>query len=392
MDTAYSDMKKLNSENQESAFLPAPAAASAAPTTGAIIHANQVWMGVPIYAPAVDARAFTEHCWLCNTSDVTEESGCLFTPCLCHRPVHRGCFRRWRQGWINPSNYFKCPLCDTKYNIERVRSDANTITEAEVRRRYNKKVAWMWVGIVVALAALIAAIAGIAYGCDTSKKNVPVAMKYLMTSVASGMPPKNATAIWEAEFKEPQYHVWPYYSLLSAVVVSLMILIAAPIYSCRFEEKDRSSRSCGDQCCTCTCNNCCEGCYYWWWFNSVPPYRGNRTILYGGPTGNGSNNCCCCPGSSCNGCSCDGCGKCDANSCDCKGGGGNLGEGAAILILVVVVIVLISAIFVIIFFAIRRMSLIHDRLTDMLLNQQLELESQTIVLGVGETLRPIDQV
>jgi hypothetical protein len=62
------------------------------------------------------------------------------------------------------------------------------------------------------------------------------------------------------------------------------------------------------------------------------------------------------------------------------------------LILVVVVIVLISAIFVIIFFAIRRMSLIHDRLTDMLLNQQLELESQTIVLGVGETLRPIDQV
>ena len=58
----------------------------------------------------------------------------------------------------------------------------------------------------------------------------------------------------------------------------------------------------------------------------------------------------------------------------------------------VIVVVLVSAIAVIMLQTVRKWALFHDRMTDMLRNQASELESETIVLGIDEALRPTDAV
>jgi hypothetical protein len=60
--------------------------------------------------------------------------------------------------------------------------------------------------------------------------------------------------------------------------------------------------------------------------------------------------------------------------------------------LVIIVVVLLSAIVVVVLYAIKKWTLFHDRMTDMIRNQASELESETIVLGIDETLRPTNAV
>jgi hypothetical protein len=375
-----------------------------------------------------DGRTSAKCCWLCNTSNVTEETGSLFTPCLCPRPVHRGCFRQWRQGWMSPTNYFECPLCDTAYNIQRVRpEDDASLVEHEADRRYNKKVMCTWLALIVVLAATVASIAGIAYLCDASQKRVPVVMKYMMTSVASGLPTgNNTTAIWEAEFKDPQHHVWPYYLLLSALVVSVGILVAVPLSSCRSQTSNGPSRTCGDQCCHGPCNVCSSGCWWMWWFNKTPPHY-NHGAFHDPPNKPSLGicraacccGCCCCAGGAgC--CLVDGgsgaisgyCSrvtrdwrkrwvalkkyaakKCKWLDMDCSGVTGDCGAvvgvygfAAVVLLLIVAFMVLVGGIFGLILLAASRVVELHRRLTDMLLSQELERANEAIALGGGETL------
>lgn len=297
-------------------------------------------------------------CWLCNSTDQPET---IFQPCLCPTVCHRHCFRKWRQGWINPRNYFCCPNCMHSYNIERIKATGKT--EQEIIRQFRVQLIKLWIGTFFMVGVVIAVLAGISYGCDTGDKNVPVACKYMMTSVISGLPSKNATTLWRQEFKLPEYHVWPYYTLFGTLIASILVLILFAMAGCTFDKNERRSRRCCQD-----CEGCCQNVYCY----CYDP----------------------CPNTACFNCgNCTGCnGGCD---CKCSGGGGGGGGGAEALIilaLVVVVIVVVSAVFVVIFFALQRSTLLYDRMTHMLLSQQEELEGETIVLGISETWRPTDAV
>ena len=60
--------------------------------------------------------------------------------------------------------------------------------------------------------------------------------------------------------------------------------------------------------------------------------------------------------------------------------------------IVVVAIVLVSAVFVIIIYGTKKASELHQSMAKMIEAQQSELEGQTVVLAMGESLRPIDAV
>jgi hypothetical protein len=343
----------------------------------------------------------------CDICDCGAEAGDLFRPCNCGngtRYFHRTCFRTWRQGWINPRNYFCCPDCMTAYRIERVKSSSIASESRErIVSHFRMRMAMFYGGMFLILFALIGGVAGIAYGADNSEKNVPVGVKYMMTSVVNGLPPTNATSIWREQFKQPNVPVWPYYTLLGTFVAALMILVGFAIIGCSFDENERKRRSCSDQC----------GCggrkrkdeeeqrvrgghgggggsttrggdvyvSYWGCYNCYTPCD----VCYCP-----CDQCCdrCCGNGSSGGCGGGGCGGGNCGGGDCKGGG----EALIIIVLIVIVVVLLSAVIVIILYTIKKWTLFHDRMTDMIQNQASELESETIVLGVDETLRPLDAV
>ena len=311
-----------------------------------------------VYGRVVSTNMATSacECWHCGKSTMPET---LYQPCRCGTYIHRGCFRQWRAGWINPRNYFQCPNCLYSYNIERVKP-ATTESKERIVQRYRCAVLQVWLVTLLVLAFFVDFFAVISYYADTSDKNVPVGMKYMLSSVINGFPDSNSTDVWRAEFKLPQYHVWPYYTLLGVLCTSILILTAFMFVGCTFDEDERKRKG-GCNC----CNDCCNG------------------INYGG--------CYCydpCPHCDCSRCYCGGGGGCNFSG----GGGGNLGEAAIILVLVIVVVVIFSAIFVVIMFCIQKVTLLYDRVSDMLQNQQWELEGETVVLGIHESWRPNDRV
>jgi hypothetical protein len=206
--------------------------------------------------------------------------------------------------------------------------------------------------IVFTLMGMIAAIAGIAYAADTSDKDIPVAVKFMLTGVFSGWPPSNATDVWREQFKQPNVAVWPYYCLLGALCASIIILVTFACLGCTFDENERDRRPCNQHCGQ-DCAFCDSTC--------------RTDIIY-------------CPGSG-------------GGDCDCKGHGAkDCGELLLMLVLLLIVIILVSALATVIGYAASKGALFHDRMTEMMEYQAQELESETIVLGVDETLRPTDAV
>ena len=289
----------------------------------------------------------------------------LFRPCECDA-IHRECFCKWRQGWINPRNYFSCPDCMRSYRIERVR-ESSAESKERIRSRYRVKVFTLWLGTLGFFCGFIGAVASLAYLCDRSEKNIPVALKYMLTSVVSGFPDKNSTTLWMEDFKKPNVAVWPYYTLFATFVSSICILVAFTCIGCTFDETERRRRR------PC-CEDCCSdaGVCYCYCYDPCP-----------------HNNCCCLGDDS---------DDCDCKDCNCKGGcgggggGGGGGEAFIIIFLVIAVVVIISAVFVVIFYAVKKWTLLYDRMTDMLLQQQAELEGDTVVLAMNETWRPMNEV
>jgi hypothetical protein len=359
----------LGINSQGSVGMPAP------------VGCEYVFEGIPVIRSS-DHIPEWARCDLCS---VGSEKGELFRPCKCSngaRYFHRTCFRTWRQGWINPRNYFCCPDCMYSYRIERVK-EGSIASESRERiiRHFRIRMLLFYLGMLLILFALIGGIAGIAYAADDDVKNVPVGVKYMMTSVVSGLPPDNATTIWRDQFKQPDTPVWPYYTLLGSFCAAILILVGFALIGCSFDENERPRRRCSEQC---GCNGSSSGSdpllyTYWGCYSCHTPV-----------------DCCYCPCDECCDRTCNrncggsggGCGSCDCKGSDCKGGG----EAALILLLVVIVVVLISAIFVIILYTVKKWALFHDRMTDMIHNQASELESETIVLGVDETLRPTTAV
>merc|ERR1719197_2359302 len=134
----------------------------------------------------------------------------------------------------------------TSYRIERVRpSDRiESASREKIIRHFRIRMALFYGGMLLLLFALIGGIAGIAYGADDSEKNVPVGVKYMLTSVVNGLPPANATTIWREQFKQPNVAVWPYYTLLGSFCAALLILIGFAFVGCSFDETERKRRSC----------------------------------------------------------------------------------------------------------------------------------------------------
>ena len=296
-------------------------------------------------------------CWYCANSGRNDELyDELYQPCNCPSVIHRSCFRKWRQGWINPRNYFACPNCLYSYNIERVRPSTVESTQ-RILRRYRLKVAQVWLSVLLMLTGVVALIATIAYYADRSEKNIPVGVKWALSSVVSGFPSTNSTSLWREEFKSPDHFVWPYYTLLGMFTASVIILSLFGLYGCSFNENERRTN------CTC-CQDCCNGCGVVYIYDPCP---------------------------TCNTC---GSPSCDCKSCDrCPSGGGGGDNDAMVVVLlvvvlVIVVIVIFSALVVVIAFCIQRMSVLYDRLGSMLRHQQYELEGETVVLGMNESWRP----
>lgn len=336
--------------------------------------------GVIVYNPhPLPLQAPSTVCCFCKGQQVSADDP-IFNPCNCKK-CHRSCFKKWRQGWINPRNYWSCPECMYNYKIERI-SQADYKTSDEVRRDIRCKIGQLWAAIVLSIAAAVSIFATIAWAADRDNKNVPVFIKSVLTSVAYGFPNANSTRDWREEFKQPDVSVVQYYGLLGALIVSIIILIIS-CFADTGDKKTRSGKGCCDQC-YCRNDSSSDTCFWCCYWTSVNDHSS--------PT---SCNCDCCNDMSCDCCSGDGCdcdgggGGCDGD-CDCKMG--DMGEAAAIILVVVVVIVLISAIFVAIGFAVRKSAQLHDSIATTIEKQAEEFEGSTIVFGVGEFVRPTDQV
>ncbi|GAA6031880.1 hypothetical protein JCM8097_003316 [Rhodosporidiobolus ruineniae] len=69
-------------------------------------------------APSEDAPT----CRICFAGADEEESGKLFSPCLCSgttRYVHQGCLDQWRKVSRNQSAFYRCDLCKYRYRFRR---------------------------------------------------------------------------------------------------------------------------------------------------------------------------------------------------------------------------------------------------------------------------------
>lgn len=327
-------------------------------------------------------------CWYCRSNDHPES---LYQPCHCSSYIHRGCFRQWRTGWINPKNYFSCPNCMFSYNIERVRP-ATTESKQRIFRHYQFAIAKLWISVLLIACAVVAAFAGISYGADRSHKRIPVAVKYLLTSVVNGFPTAQNTHDWAENFKQPDVAVWPYYTLFGILISSVLILICFAFMGCSFDEEERrrrgNCRCCEDcaDCCAAPCGNTYWNCYY---VDCCPHHH-----YYGG-SNRASGTCACCDCNvDCNNGGCSGpCGDCKG----CSGGGGGSCDGdagaiIAVILIILIVAIILSALVVAVIFIIQKGSLLYDRMTDMLDHQQSELEGETVVLGINESWRPINEV
>jgi hypothetical protein len=290
------------------------------------------------------------------------------------------------------------------YRIERVK-DGSLASDSRQRivRHFRLKMAAFYFGMLALLCGLVGVFSGVAYLLDDSDKNVPVAAKYMLSSAVYGYPPANATELWRAQFRQPDVAVWPYYTLLGAVCASVVVLVAFACIGSSFDDRSRPHRSCADQCDGCCGRNSsntptCWGCYQCYCpcdtYYDPYPYGFHHHHHHGGlhlhHHHHNAVDCTCC---------CSGCGDCDHHHCNCNdckhsggGGGGDLGQLLIALVLIVIVVVLVSAIAVIMLQTVRKWALFHDRMTDMLRNQASELESETIVLGIDEALRPTDAV
>lgn len=326
-------------------------------------------------------------CWYCSSRGNESD---LYKPCVCSTFIHRQCFRKWRTGWINPKNYFSCPNCMYNYNIERVRPESD-LTREKIIQQYRLKVASLWLSTIIAFGIFIAAVAVIAYFADDSDKNIPVGVRYLLSSVAGGWPNSNSTKEWRANFKQPDVYVWPYYTVLGILCASFCVVVLFCAAGCTFNESDRKQRTCD------VCSNCCNtsDAYIVYSVSDNAALSHSTRVQSANPQNSSEDGCC----RNCSGCQnfnlntvC--CTTCDCSGdldCDCK-----LDGDAAILIVIVVVIVVIavilSAIVIIVLFAIHKWALFYQEVNRMLINQQQEMEGETMVLGVNERWRPSNAV
>eukprot|EP00759_Apiculatamorpha_spiralis_P057831 PhF_6_TR8788/c0_g1_i5/m.13940 len=263
-----------------------------------------------------------QRCVICLSEEYQND---LFRPCLCKSYIHHVCLREWRHKGQNLRAYTHCPTCAYKYRVVTVDIGKNYHSI----REYYFNVAKFWVVLFFGLISMIGVYAGVSYLCDTTRKNVPVVVKYMLSSVIHGIPTTDEITKWRNDFYKDDVRVWPYYLLLGVLCTSITLLIGANVFGLNDTEYEQlpphRRRSTG------RCDRCCDNCDVYC-------------------------DCCgqdCCSASSCN-CNCGG-------NCDCKGGDGEaIAIGAIVIILFIVVIVVLSAVWVVVGFVVKRMANLHD--------------------------------
>ena len=336
-------------------------------------------------------------CQICLDEHNTS-CGELFQPCLCNSSVHRKCLQKWRFSGTNLRAYTHCPTCGFQYRV------ATVTYEHKGRTQYTYTAAMLkvWLTIILTSLAVIAAFAGFSYLVDTSQKNVPVAMKYAMSSVLHGLPNQTDINNWRDGYRGTE-HVWPYYTLLGILCGSIFSLIVLHCIGVDDRPQCRQSHRKRDRVCSCCDESTNQSTYYGnTYYVGNPYYYG----YYGGG-GYGYYPVC----YSCNGCYCDCDGCCNNNACGlcclpdntCSGGGcgdacsgnkcdGEAGQAMVILILIIViviaVIIVVSAVWCIIAFGVKRVSGYSTAYSERCDANAQEHYGETRVLGRDESDAP----
>jgi hypothetical protein len=217
---------------------------------------------------------------------------------------------------------------------------------------YYTEMAKLWVGIFLAVGATIGLFAGFAYLVDTSNKNVPVIMKYAMSSVVHGVPDQDEMDQWRIDFHKKEVRVWPYYSVLGILCMSVATLIVFNLFGIDDREYNRI-RGTHPRRATYHTSGCCQNCYC-------------RDVY----------------------CDCYCCGNCDCphhsggcNGNDCKG---DAMPVIVVLLIIVAAIIVISAVWVIVLWGLKKMVNNHDAYASRLFAYSQERSGETRVLGRDE--------
>eukprot|EP00760_Papus_ankaliazontas_P022873 PhM_4_TR19057/c0_g1_i2/m.3451 len=372
-------------------------------TTGAIMQPH----------PPVTRLEDAEACWICLSNNNSVD---LFRPCACNSFVHRKCLATWRFTGRNLRSWSHCPNCASPYRIVYGRT-ATPEQAAECRRRkrsaralYYRAVLMLWLTLLLSICGTIAVFAAIAYGIDGDSKNIPVFVKYCMTSVAAGVPSTEDVEKWRDDFNDAETAVWPYYTLFGSLCTSVVVLIVFHVLGLsdreEHNEEDRPRRE-RRPCCT-----CCRGHTHYhydaiWWYCYFPNvYCDCNDCCCGASIGDinpattcqacGDNCAGCCEGIGCKDCAdtcrVDSCGGCH-NPCGDGGGSGGGDGGVLIIVFVVAIIVLaliilISALFVIILFVVKRIGTMYGAYTSRLMAMTEDRTGYSRVLDRDEQMAP----
>ena len=330
-------------------------------------------------------------CQICLDEGNTS-AGELFQPCQCNSFVHRKCLQKWRFSGNNLRAYTHCPTCSFQYRVVTVTYEHKSKTQYT----YTTAMLEVWLGIILTCLAVIAGFGGFSYLVDTSQKNVPVAMKYAMSSVLHGLPNQTEINAWRDGYRGAD-HVWPYYTLLGVLCGSVFSLIVLHVIGVDDRSPGQQSQKKRTRHCTCcdeTSSTSYSGNYYYYGNPYYGGYYGGQPYCHScngcycdcdGCCNNNACGLCCLPDNSCSGGACSG-GCADA---DCKG------EGAQVMVILVLIIVIViavmiivSAVWCIIAFGVKRVSGYSVAYSERCYANAQERFGETRVLGRGEAHMP----
>jgi hypothetical protein len=289
-------------------------------------------------------------CWICCKAEPVNE---FIRPCQCNFPVHKSCIEKWRSTSLTPEKYYYCPNCKGKFTTKKIKNEVSGDEIKNIQREYYCKVSFFIFFFLAFWMFIITLWSVFAWGCDKDYKNIPVFIKYIMSSIAYGFPSKNETAIWRKDFKDPDVKTWQYYGLFGSVITAIctLLLLWTEYYYTSEQsywkkyltntQKYGLEKKYGTYFC---CISCCICCHEYNDNNTCLRIENNRTKSC--CDGNCGGNC-----GNCNCCCCDNCGNCNCSNC-----GNDACIFVLILVVIIIVIVLISAICVLIGFMVYKVS------------------------------------
>lgn len=356
--------------------------------------------------------ADTPPCWICGTNaplcsdarcdDVASlrraEMHTFFFPCRCG-PVHRCCYARIALGTLLPSQLYACGTCGEAIRLEALPlpdggadgSSSPSVVTRDIHRAFLGRAVLFYVFVFALLMGIVSLWATFCWGVDQEGKNIPIAFRWISSSVVAGPPTNDAVEVWRADFKRKDTPTWPSYGgfglLLTAITVTIAALVEQ-LYEgqhCCCESNNgrdltpRHLQTRNDNCCA-TCDEGTRGCWIGCYVCTHGPSMsdgGCGALCHSMDSQCCRITCCCGNNSACsrNACSGDGCDGC-----------GELGPLVLIVFLVVVIAVLLSFVFIAVYIACARMREHHTAMMAAIKCRVMLSHGQMLILGVGEQI------